>query len=152
MFHYRENQRLISWWRKQLPTSTISQLFVYSCWYDLVIVWFLDLASFFILSWKRVTSLTEPEALNLKPVFALFCSGWNKTFMSLDASEEHESYSSTDDPLNSDPEDENIKKLVRLCAKHMLCNHYKGNVSMNLLFCLWFFSKLDPFHCFVFFT
>ncbi|XP_037542487.1 guanine nucleotide exchange factor DBS [Nematolebias whitei] len=37
--------------------------------------------------------------------------GWNKTSVSLDASEEHEGYSSAEDPLNSDPEDENIKKL-----------------------------------------
>lgn len=37
--------------------------------------------------------------------------------MSLDASEEHEGYSSAEDPLNSDPEDENIKKLVSLCDK-----------------------------------
>ncbi|XP_037832199.1 guanine nucleotide exchange factor DBS isoform X3 [Kryptolebias marmoratus] len=37
--------------------------------------------------------------------------GWNKTSVSLDASEEHEDYSSAEDPLNSDPEDENIKKL-----------------------------------------
>ncbi|XP_034549969.1 guanine nucleotide exchange factor DBS isoform X1 [Notolabrus celidotus] len=37
--------------------------------------------------------------------------GWNKTSLSLDASEEHEGYSSADDPLNSDPEDDNGKKL-----------------------------------------
>ncbi|CAJ1079682.1 guanine nucleotide exchange factor DBS isoform X2 [Xyrichtys novacula] len=37
--------------------------------------------------------------------------GWNKTSLSLDASEEHDGYSSADDPLNSDPEDENGKKL-----------------------------------------
>ncbi|XP_041858409.1 guanine nucleotide exchange factor DBS isoform X8 [Melanotaenia boesemani] len=37
--------------------------------------------------------------------------GWNKASLSLDASEEHEGYSSAEDPLNSDPEDENIKKL-----------------------------------------
>ncbi|XP_047227481.1 guanine nucleotide exchange factor DBS isoform X4 [Girardinichthys multiradiatus] len=34
--------------------------------------------------------------------------GWNKTSLSLD---EHDGYSSAEDPLNSDPEDENIKKL-----------------------------------------
>ncbi|XP_054642993.1 guanine nucleotide exchange factor DBS isoform X1 [Dunckerocampus dactyliophorus] len=37
--------------------------------------------------------------------------GWNKTSLSLDASEEHEGYSSGEDPLNSDPEDDNGKKL-----------------------------------------
>ncbi|XP_015238794.1 PREDICTED: guanine nucleotide exchange factor DBS-like isoform X6 [Cyprinodon variegatus] len=34
--------------------------------------------------------------------------GWNKTSLSLD---EQDGYSSAEDPLNSDPEDENIKKL-----------------------------------------
>uniref|UniRef100_A0A7N6A4V9 MCF.2 cell line derived transforming sequence like n=1 Tax=Anabas testudineus TaxID=64144 RepID=A0A7N6A4V9_ANATE len=38
-------------------------------------------------------------------------SGWNKTSLSLDASEEHDGYSSAEDPLNSDPEDDNGKKL-----------------------------------------
>uniref|UniRef100_A0A1A8HKH1 MCF.2 cell line derived transforming sequence-like n=1 Tax=Nothobranchius korthausae TaxID=1143690 RepID=A0A1A8HKH1_9TELE len=37
--------------------------------------------------------------------------GWNKTSVSLNASEEHDGYSSAEDPLNSDPEEENIKKL-----------------------------------------
>nr|XP_057937137.1 guanine nucleotide exchange factor DBS isoform X3 [Doryrhamphus excisus] len=37
--------------------------------------------------------------------------GWNKTSLSLDASEEHEGYSSGEDPLNSDPEEDNAKKL-----------------------------------------
>ncbi|KAM9850920.1 guanine nucleotide exchange factor DBS [Aulostomus maculatus] len=35
--------------------------------------------------------------------------GWNKANLSLDASEEHDGYSSAEDPLNSDPEDD--KKL-----------------------------------------
>ncbi|XP_068561127.1 guanine nucleotide exchange factor DBS isoform X4 [Cebidichthys violaceus] len=37
--------------------------------------------------------------------------GWNKASLSMDASEEHEGYSSAEDPLNSDPEDDNGKKL-----------------------------------------
>ncbi|XP_028249360.1 guanine nucleotide exchange factor DBS isoform X4 [Parambassis ranga] len=37
--------------------------------------------------------------------------GWNKASLSLDASEEHDGYSSAEDPLNSDPEEENCKKL-----------------------------------------
>ncbi|XP_062420988.1 guanine nucleotide exchange factor DBS-like isoform X3 [Pungitius pungitius] len=37
--------------------------------------------------------------------------GWNKASLSLDASEEPEGYSSADDPLNSDPEDDGGKKL-----------------------------------------
>uniref|UniRef100_A0A672H9Y8 Mcf.2 cell line derived transforming sequence-like b n=1 Tax=Salarias fasciatus TaxID=181472 RepID=A0A672H9Y8_SALFA len=36
--------------------------------------------------------------------------GWSKTSLSLDASEEHDGYSSAEDPLNSDPEEENGKK------------------------------------------
>ena len=56
------------------------------------------------------TCLTAVEAVSsfISPV----CSGWNKTSLSLDASEEHDGYSSAEDPLNSDPEDENAKKLV----------------------------------------
>ncbi|XP_061649272.1 guanine nucleotide exchange factor DBS isoform X5 [Phyllopteryx taeniolatus] len=37
--------------------------------------------------------------------------GWNKASLSMDASEEHEGYSSGEDPLNSDPEDDNARKL-----------------------------------------
>lgn len=40
-------------------------------------------------------------------------SGWNKASLSLDASEEHDGYSSAEDPLNSDVEDDNGKTLVR---------------------------------------
>lgn len=39
-------------------------------------------------------------------------SGWNKASLSLDASEEHDGYSSAEDPLNSDAEDDNGKMLV----------------------------------------
>uniref|UniRef100_A0A8C7YP69 Mcf.2 cell line derived transforming sequence-like b n=1 Tax=Oryzias sinensis TaxID=183150 RepID=A0A8C7YP69_9TELE len=39
--------------------------------------------------------------------------GWNKPTLSLDASGENDGYSSAEEPLNSDPEDENTKKLVR---------------------------------------
>uniref|UniRef100_H3D8M8 MCF.2 cell line derived transforming sequence like n=1 Tax=Tetraodon nigroviridis TaxID=99883 RepID=H3D8M8_TETNG len=38
-------------------------------------------------------------------------TGWNKTSLSLDASEEHEGYSSAEDPLHSDTEDGASKKL-----------------------------------------
>lgn len=41
-------------------------------------------------------------------------SGWNKASLSLDASEEHDGYSSAEDPLNSDAEDDNGKTLVRV--------------------------------------
>lgn len=40
--------------------------------------------------------------------------GWNKVSLSTDASEEHDGYSSGEEPMNSDPEDEVGKKLVSL--------------------------------------
>lgn len=46
-------------------------------------------------------------------------SGWNKASLSLDASEEHDGYSSAEDPLNSDAEDDNCKKLVSHCARQI---------------------------------
>ncbi|XP_061735316.1 guanine nucleotide exchange factor DBS-like isoform X4 [Nerophis ophidion] len=49
--------------------------------------------------------------------------GWNKTSLSLDASEENEGYSSGEEPLNSDPEDDNSKKL---CAgKYTVTGDYE---------------------------
>uniref|UniRef100_A0A8D2ZVW3 Mcf.2 cell line derived transforming sequence-like a n=1 Tax=Scophthalmus maximus TaxID=52904 RepID=A0A8D2ZVW3_SCOMX len=38
--------------------------------------------------------------------------GWSKASLSVDASEENDGYSSSEDPMNSDPEDEVGKKLV----------------------------------------
>lgn len=40
--------------------------------------------------------------------------GWNKASLSVDASEENDGYSSGEDPMNSDPEEEVGKKLVSL--------------------------------------
>lgn len=40
--------------------------------------------------------------------------GWNKASLSVDASEENNGYSSSEDPMNSDTEDEAGKKLVSL--------------------------------------
>lgn len=48
----------------------------------------------------------------IKPPF-ISPSGWNKTSLSLDASEERDGYSSAEDPLQSDAEDDAGKKLVR---------------------------------------
>lgn len=39
-------------------------------------------------------------------------AGWNKASLSVDASEENNGYSSGEDPMNSDTEDEAGKKLV----------------------------------------
>lgn len=44
-------------------------------------------------------------------------TGWNKASLSVDASEENDGYSSGEDPMNSDPEDEVGKKLVSLSLK-----------------------------------
>ncbi|KAF0026625.1 hypothetical protein F2P81_021362 [Scophthalmus maximus] len=56
--------------------------------------------------------------------------GWNKTSLSLDASEEHDGYSSADDPLNSDQEDDNAKKL---CAgKYTVMVDYKKTGAHEL--------------------
>ncbi|XP_070831597.1 guanine nucleotide exchange factor DBS isoform X6 [Chaetodon trifascialis] len=54
--------------------------------------------------------------------------GWNKASLSLDASEEHDGYSSAEDPLNSDPEEDNGKKL---CAGKytVMVDYEKGSVQ-----------------------
>lgn len=44
--------------------------------------------------------------------------GFTKASLSMDASEENDGYSSAEDPMNSDPEDEGGKKLV---SKRALC-------------------------------
>uniref|UniRef100_A0A672Z2A2 Mcf.2 cell line derived transforming sequence-like b n=1 Tax=Sphaeramia orbicularis TaxID=375764 RepID=A0A672Z2A2_9TELE len=55
---------------------------------------------------------------------------WSKASLSLDASEEHDGYSSAEDPLNSDPEDDNGKKL---CAgKYTVMADYDGDSVQEL--------------------
>lgn len=53
-----------------------------------------------------------PSVVRLPPL-----TGWNKASLSVDASEENDGYSSSEDPMNSDPEDEGGKKLVSLNLK-----------------------------------
>ncbi|XP_026157058.1 guanine nucleotide exchange factor DBS isoform X7 [Mastacembelus armatus] len=55
-------------------------------------------------SFKRHLVKSDPTPFGFK--------GWNKTSLSVDASEENDGYSSSEDPLNSDPEDEVAKKLA----------------------------------------
>ncbi|XP_008300128.1 guanine nucleotide exchange factor DBS-like [Stegastes partitus] len=56
--------------------------------------------------------------------------GWNKASLSLDASEEHDGYSSAEDPLNSDQEDENGKKL---CAgKYTVLADYEKDQELSV--------------------
>lgn len=56
--------------------------------------------------------------------------GWNKASMSLNASEEHDGYSSAEDPLNSDTEDDNEKKLS--VGKYTVTVDYERNGTEDL--------------------
>ena len=42
-----------------------------------------------------------------------YLTGWSKASLSVDVSEENDGSSSSEDPMNSDPEDDVGKKLVR---------------------------------------
>ncbi|KAE8299004.1 Guanine nucleotide exchange factor DBS DBL's big sister [Larimichthys crocea] len=55
--------------------------------------------------------------------------GWNKASLSLDASEEHDGFSSAEDPLNSDPEDDNGKKLH--AGKYRVVADYEKELSVK---------------------
>ncbi|XP_028809891.1 guanine nucleotide exchange factor DBS isoform X8 [Denticeps clupeoides] len=61
-------------------------------------------------SQKELVSPQGGKSLTL-PMVTLCPPGWTKASLSMDASEEHDGYSSAEDPLNSDPEDEGGKKL-----------------------------------------
>lgn len=64
----------------------------------------------------------RPSAFFFLPLAEPFCpartyltsssTGWSKASLSADASEENDGYSSGEEPLNSDPEDESGRKLV----------------------------------------
>ncbi|XP_072252802.1 guanine nucleotide exchange factor DBS isoform X9 [Leuresthes tenuis] len=56
--------------------------------------------------------------------------GWNKASLSLGASEEHDGYSSAEEPLNSDPEDETIKKLS--AGKYTVMADYEKGGAQEL--------------------
>uniref|UniRef100_A0A7N9AU82 MCF.2 cell line derived transforming sequence like n=1 Tax=Mastacembelus armatus TaxID=205130 RepID=A0A7N9AU82_9TELE len=60
---------------------------------------------------KRADPSAEVKCCSKLTLVFFFLSGWNKASLSMDASEEHDGYSSAEDPLNSDPEDDNSKKL-----------------------------------------
>lgn len=60
-------------------------------------------------------------------------SGWNKASLSLDASEEHDGYSSAEDPLNSDAEDDNGKMLVsQTCQPVCACISHSVGTTICL--------------------
>ncbi|XP_053295738.1 guanine nucleotide exchange factor DBS isoform X1 [Pleuronectes platessa] len=56
--------------------------------------------------------------------------GWNKPSLSLDASEENDGYSSTEEPLNSDPEDDSGKKLS--AGKYTVMVDYENGGAQEL--------------------
>ncbi|KAK2839994.1 hypothetical protein Q5P01_013734 [Channa striata] len=57
--------------------------------------------------------------------------GWNKTSLSMDASEEHDGYSSAEDPLNSEPEDDNGKRLC--VGKYtVMADYEKGGEDLSV--------------------
>ncbi|KAG9331953.1 hypothetical protein JZ751_016353 [Albula glossodonta] len=57
-------------------------------------------------------SLSKVKWLSTSSLLQAKRRGWAKASLSLDASEENDGYSSAEDPLNSDPEDEGGKKLA----------------------------------------
>lgn len=60
-------------------------------------------------------------------------TGWNKASLSVDASEENDGYSSGEDPMNSDPEDEVGKKLVSLNLESFaVCCTDSFNLSLTV--------------------
>ncbi|XP_067297159.1 guanine nucleotide exchange factor DBS isoform X3 [Pseudorasbora parva] len=61
-------------------------------------------------SQKELIAASGGKSLTL-PMVTLCPSGFSKASLSMDASEENDGYSSAEDPMNSDPEDEGGKKL-----------------------------------------
>lgn len=57
---------------------------------------------------EKKTDPTSTPDLNASPKH----KGWNKPSLSMDASEENEGYSSGEDPMNSDTEEDGVKKLA----------------------------------------
>nr|XP_023836814.1 guanine nucleotide exchange factor DBS isoform X11 [Salvelinus alpinus] len=58
--------------------------------------------------------------------------GWTKGSLSLDANEENDGYSSPEEPLNSDPEDEEGKKLVSCAGKYTVVSDYEKGEGQDL--------------------
>ncbi|KAK7165909.1 hypothetical protein R3I93_005864 [Phoxinus phoxinus] len=62
-------------------------------------------------SQKEFIAASGGKSLTLPMVITLCPPGFTKASLSMDASEENDGYSSAEDPMNSDPEDEGGKKL-----------------------------------------
>ncbi|KAM6945478.1 guanine nucleotide exchange factor DBS [Aplochiton taeniatus] len=60
----------------------------------------------------RHVSLGRVKWLSTSSLLQAKRRGWNKASLSMDASEDLEGYSSSEEPLNSDPEDETVRKLA----------------------------------------
>ncbi|XP_062288164.1 guanine nucleotide exchange factor DBS [Scomber scombrus] len=74
--------------------------------------------------------LSRARWFSTSSVFQTKWRGWNKPSLSLDASEENDGYSSAEDPLNSDPEEDNGKKL---CAgKYTVMADYEKSGDQEL--------------------
>ncbi|KAL0963478.1 hypothetical protein UPYG_G00306950 [Umbra pygmaea] len=84
---------------------------------------------------KTKGSLTSPEhktkrhEIKSDPTPFGF-KGWTKGSLSLDANEENDSYSSTEEPINSDPEDEGGKKLH--AGKYMVVSDHEMGGAKDL--------------------
>ncbi|XP_031414156.1 guanine nucleotide exchange factor DBS isoform X4 [Clupea harengus] len=76
------------------------------------------------ISLSRVRWLSTSSLLQAKR------RGWTKASLSMDASEEHDGYSSAEDPLNSDPEDEGVKKLAP--GKYVVAADYEKGGPQDL--------------------
>lgn len=61
--------------------------------------------------------------------------GWNKASLSVDASEENDGYSSGEEPMNSDPEDDVGKKLVSLTLKGFYIEYIYIYISCSISDC-----------------
>uniref|UniRef100_A0A674PDB9 MCF.2 cell line derived transforming sequence like n=1 Tax=Takifugu rubripes TaxID=31033 RepID=A0A674PDB9_TAKRU len=73
-----------------------------------------------------------PLRSGIEHVSFISLSGWNKTSLSLDASEEHDGYSSAEDPLHSDAEDDAGKKLVSRAGKYTVKADYEKAGTQEL--------------------
>ncbi|XP_061578947.1 guanine nucleotide exchange factor DBS-like [Cololabis saira] len=73
---------------------------------------------------------TRPRCSSTSSLLQTRWRGWNKPSLSLDASEEHEGYSSAEDPLNSDAEDENARKLS--AGKYTVMGEYEKGGAQDL--------------------
>uniref|UniRef100_A0A6Q2YFR7 Mcf.2 cell line derived transforming sequence-like a n=1 Tax=Esox lucius TaxID=8010 RepID=A0A6Q2YFR7_ESOLU len=73
----------------------------------------------------RSVPLLNADFATLRPICLSHGVGWSKASLSMDASEEHDGYSSAEDPMNSDTEDEGGRKLVSRGRKFTVVADYE---------------------------